>query len=66
MRGLATVSAGFDQDPDKGEYIPFAGLILKIPLIWNSQFFRNSIEAGRVGWNPYPRIVGSGAERFPG
>lgn len=50
--GLATVSAGFEQDPDKGEYIPFAGLILKFPFYTDARFYRNSIEAGRVGCNP--------------
>lgn len=44
---LATVSVGFEQDPDKSEYTPFAGLLLKIPLLWNSHLFRNSIGAGR-------------------
>ena len=47
--GLATVSAGFEQDPDNGEYIPFAGLILKFPFYSNARFYRTSIEAGRMG-----------------
>ncbi len=36
--GLVTLSAGIEQDPGRGEYDPFAGLLLKIPFYTDAKF----------------------------